>query len=169
MTLTGVIACGALLLAAACGSGGSSPGGTGTSAASPSASASPAAPRTAPALTVCQDVNTLRAGLHSLVTVSVTQPAASEIQAVTRGMQAAVADLGNTTSGRTEWRAQIDSLKSDLARLQSAASSYAASPSASGSSSVSSAKASVAAAAQRLLATVGNRCPSPSASPAPSS
>lgn len=111
----------------------------------------------------------MRAALRSITSVSISQGAVSEIQAVARGMEASVADLGNTVSGREEWQSQIDAVKSDLARLQSAASSYAASPSTRARSSVLSAKASVAAAAGRLLAAVGNRCPAPSATPVPSS
>jgi hypothetical protein len=156
-----------MLLAAACGSGGSSPGDTGTGGSSSSASASPAPSRPTPVLTVCQDVNSVRAALKSLVSTSITEAGVSEIQAVARGMEASVADLGQTVSGRTEWRSQVDALKSAVVRLQSAASSYAAAPSR--EAGVSSAKANVAVAARRLLATVGNRCPSPPATPAPSS
>jgi hypothetical protein len=116
---------------------------------------------------VCQDVNSVRAALKSLVSLSITEAGVSEIQAVARGMETSVADLGQTVSGRTEWQSQVDALKSAVARLQSAASSYAAAPSR--EAGVSSAKANVAVAARRLLAAVGNRClPSPSA-PAPSS
>jgi hypothetical protein len=118
---------------------------------------------------VCQDVDSVRAALRSIVTVSVTEAAVGEIEAVARGMEVSVADLGNTVSGREEWRSQIDAVKSELARLQSAASSYQASPSTRARSGVLSAKASVAVTARRLLAAVGNRCPSPSATPVPSS
>jgi hypothetical protein len=111
----------------------------------------------------------VRAALHNIAAVGVTEPAVSKIQSAAREMEAGVADLASTTSGRKEWRTQIDALKSDLARLKSAASSYADSPSASGRASVISTKASVAAAAQRLLATIGNRCPAPSATPVTSS
>jgi hypothetical protein len=114
-------------------------------------------------LTVCQDVNSVRAALTSLVAISITKANVSEIQAVARGMEASVADLGNTVSGRTEWRSQVDALKTAVAQLQSAASSYAAAPSR--EAGVKSAKANVAVAARRLLATVGNRCLSPTASP----
>lgn len=156
-----------LLLAAACGSSGSSPGGSGTGSASASAAVTPTSSRPSPVLTVCQDVDSLRAALHSLVSVSVTQAGVSEIQAVTRGMEASVADLSNTVSGQQEWRSEIDALKSRLTQLQSAASSYAASPSR--EAGVSSAIANVAVSARRLLTTVGNRCPSPPATPVPSS
>lgn len=161
--------CAVMFLAAACGSSGSSPGGTGAGGASSSAPASPGPSRSTPVLTVCQDVDSVRAALRSITSVSISQGAVSEIQAVARGMEASVADLGKTVSGREEWQSQIDAVKSDLARLQSAASSYAASPSTRARSSVLSAKASVAAAAGRLLAAVGNRCPAPSATPVPSS
>ena len=156
-----------MLLAAACSSGGGSPGGSGTGGTSSSASASSAPSRPTPVLTVCQDVNSVRAALTSLVSVSITQANVSEIKAVARGMEASVADLANTVSGRTEWQSQVDALKSAVTQLQSAASSYAAAPSR--EAGVKSAKANVAVAARRLLAAVGNRCPSPPATPVPSS
>jgi hypothetical protein len=164
--MSGATLCAAVLLAA-CGSGGSSPSGTGAGGTTSSAPASPGPTRATPVLTVCQDVNSVQAALHSLVSISITEAAVSEIQAVARGMETSVADLGQTVSGRTEWRSQVDALKSAVVRLQSAASSYAAAPSR--EAGVSSAKANVAVAARRLLATVGNRCPSPPATPAPSS
>jgi hypothetical protein len=156
-----------MFLAAACGSGGTSPGGTGTGGSS-GAPASSGSSRAAPVLTVCQDVDSVRAALRGIVSVSVTEAAVSEIEAVARGMAVSVADLGNTVSGREEWQSQIDAVKSELARLQSAASSYQAAPDTQARSSVLSAKASVAVTARRLLAAVGNRCPAPSATPAPS-
>ncbi len=156
-----------MFLAAACGSGGTSPGGTGTGGSS-GVPASSGSSRPAPVLTVCQDVDSVRAALRGIVSVGVTEAAVSEIEAVARGMKVSVADLGNTVSGREEWQSQIDAVKSELARLQSAASSYQAAPGTQARSSVLSAKASVAVTARRLLAAVGNRCPAPSATPAPS-
>lgn len=167
MAIEGAIASAALLLAAACGSGGSSPGGTGSGGPSSAVAASPGSASPSPVLTVCQDVASLRAAWHSLTTVSINEGAVSEIKAVARGIQASLSDL--SSSAGTEWKPQIDNLRSDLARLQSAADSLAASPSASGRSSATSAVASVAASTRRLLAAVGNRCPSPPPSPAPSS
>ena len=119
---------------------------------------------------MCQDVNSVRHALNSIVSVSISQAPISEIQAVTRGMQTAVTDLGNTVSGRTEWSSQIDALKTQLDRLESAASSDASAPPTNGGqSTVAAAKASVASAAQRLLSAVGNRCPAPTPTPVPSS
>src|SRR5579875_3003445 len=134
-----------MFLAAACGSGGTSPGGPGTgtgtgTGASSGVPASAGSSRPAPVLTVCQDVDSVRAALRGMVSVGVTESAVSEIEAVARGMKVSVADLGNTVSGREEWQSQIDAVKSELARLQSAASSYQAAPGTRARSSVLSAK-----------------------------
>jgi hypothetical protein len=160
VALKGAMVSAALLLAAACGSAGSSPAGGRSSGA-------PASPRTAPptpVLTVCQDVTTMRAALHSLTTVSITQGAVSEIKAAGRAIQTSLGDLSATAG--TEWRAQIDNLRSSVANLQSAADDYKASPSSSGRSKVGTAIGAVAADGRRLLTAIGNRCPSPSPSPA---
>jgi hypothetical protein len=164
MAVRGAIVSAALLIAAACGSSGSSPGGTGSSGPSPGAAVSPGPASPTPVLTVCQDVASLRAALHSLTSVGITEGAVSEIKAVARGIQASLSDL--SSSGHTEWRTQIDNLRSALANLQSAADTLAATPSSRGESSVRTAVGAVAADGQRLLAAIGNRCPSPSASAA---
>lgn len=86
---------------------------------------------------------------------------------MTRGIQASLSDLSK--SAGTRWRTQIDDLKSAAAGLQSAADDQAASPSRNGAATVTSRVADVAAAGRRLLAAVGNRCPSPSVTPVSSS
>lgn len=165
-SLAGVAAAATLVLAA-CSSGGGSSGGTGSPSASASASRSA---RPTPVLTVCQDVNSVRHALSSIVATSIGQAPISEIQAVTRAMQTALTDLSNTVSGQTEWSSQIAAVKTQLDRLQSAASSDAsAPPSNGGRSTVAAAKASVVAATGRLLSAVGNRCPAPTSTPMPSS
>src|ERR1700761_1181699 len=122
--LTGMAAAATLVLAA-CSSGGGSSGGTGSASASASASASP---RPTPSLTVCQEVSSVRHALSSIVATSIGQAPISEIQAVTRNMQTALTDLSNTVSGQHEWSSQIAALKTQLDRLQSAASSDASAP-----------------------------------------
>ncbi|HEY1672577.1 MAG TPA: hypothetical protein VGG50_07655 [Streptosporangiaceae bacterium] len=159
------LAAAATVVLAACSSGGGSSGGTGSAPASASASARPT-----PVLTVCQDVNSVRHALSSIVATSIGQAPISEIQAVTRAMQTALADLSNTVSGQTEWSSQIAAVKTQLDRLQSAASSDASAPPTNGGrSTVAAAKASVVAATGRLLSAVGNRCPAPTSTPVPSS
>ena len=161
------MAAAATLVLAACGSGGGSSSGTGSASARASTSASA---RPTPVLTVCQDVNSVRHALNSIVATSVGQAPISEIQAVTRAMQTAVTDLSNTVSGQHEWSSQIAALKTQLDRLQSAASSDASAPPANGGrSTVAAAKASVVAATGRLLSAVGNRCPAPTPTPVPGS
>jgi hypothetical protein len=121
-------------------------------------------------LTVCQEVNSVRHALSSIVATSIGQAPISEIQAVTRAMQTALTDLSNTVSGQNEWSSQIAALKTQLDRLQSAASSDAsAPPSNGGRSTVAAAKASVVAATGRLLSAIGNRCPVSTPTPVPSS
>jgi hypothetical protein len=165
--LTGIAAA-AILVLAACSSGGGSSSGAGS--ASASASASSVSARPTPVLTVCQDVNSVRHALSSIVATSIGQAPISEVQAVTRAMQTALTDLSSTVSGQTEWSSQIAALKTQLDRLQSAASSDASAPPTNGGqSTVAAAKASVVAATGRLLSAVGNRCPAPTATPAPSS
>jgi hypothetical protein len=165
--LTGMAAAVTLVLAA-CSSGGGSANGTGS--ASAIASASSAASRPTPVLTVCQEVDSVRHALSSIVATSIGQAPISEVQAVTRAMQTALTDLSNTVSGQHEWSSQIAALKTQLDRLQSAASSDASAPPTNGGrSTVAAAKASVVAATGRLLSAVGNRCPAPTPTPAPSS
>src|ERR1700761_1853866 len=162
--LTGMAAAATLVLAA-CSSGGGSSGGTGSASSAASASARPT-----PVLTVCQDVSSVRHALSSIVATSIGQAPISEVQAVARAMQTALTDLSNTVSGQHEWSSEIAAVKTQLDRLQSAASSDAsASPSSGGQSTVAAAKASVVAATGRLLSAVGNRCPAPTPTPAPSS
>jgi hypothetical protein len=159
----------ATLVLAACSSGGGSSSGTGSASATAAAS-SAASPRPTPSLTVCQDVNSVRHALSSIVATSIGQAPISEIQAVTRAMQTALTDLSNTVSGQTEWSSQIAALKTQLDRLQSAASSDASAPPTNGGrSTVAAAKASVVAATGRLLSAIGNRCPAPTSTPVPSS
>jgi hypothetical protein len=157
----------ATLVLAACSSGGGSSSGSGSASARASASASA---RPTPVLTVCQEVNSVRHALSSIVATSIGQAPISEIQAVTRAMQTALTDLSNTVSGQAEWSSQIAALKTQLDRLQSAASSDAsAPPTTGGRSTVAAAKASVVAATGRLLSAIGNRCPASTPTPVPSS
>jgi len=156
MVLNGAILALAMLPVAACGSGGGPPAGT----VPPSGPVPPRSAAPSPVLTVCQDVATLRAALHGLTSVSIGQGPVSEVSAAGRAIQASLSDLSRTAG--TEWQAQVGDLRSELEKLQSAAASLTASPSAHGQSTVTSAVASVAASGRRLLAAIGNRCPSPS-------
>ena len=163
------MAAAATLFLAACSSGGGSSSATG-SASPTAASSSAASPRPTASLTVCQEVSSVRHALSSIVATSIGQAPISEIQAVTRNMQTALTDLSNTVSGQHEWSSQIAALKTQLDRLQSAASSDASAPPTNGGrSTVAAAKASVVAATGRLLSAIGNRCPAATPAPVPSS
>ncbi|HEY2278135.1 MAG TPA: hypothetical protein VGI00_07250 [Streptosporangiaceae bacterium] len=160
--LAGMAAAATLVLAACSSSGGSAGGAGSASAGATASSAASASARPTPVLTVCQDVNSVRHALSSIVATSIGQAPISEVQAVTRAMQTALTDLSNTVSGQHEWSSQIAALKTQLDRLQSAASSDASAPPTNGGqSTVASAKANVVAAAGRLLSAIGNRCPAP--------
>lgn len=150
------------LVAAACGSGGNSPGGAGTSSPRPSVTASPA-----PTLSFCQDVAELRDTLQSLTPIKgAALPTSTQLKAAAADIQSSLSGLGN----RTEWQTQIDNLKAAVANMQSAADSLAASPGARGvASNVRTAVAGVNDSIRRLLTAVGSRCPSPSPSAVPSS
>jgi hypothetical protein len=165
--LTAMVAAATLVLAA-CSSGGGSSSSASASASAPSAASASAS--ATPSLTVCQDVSSVRHALSSIVATSIGQAPNSEVQAVTRAMQTALTDLSNTVSGQNEWSSQIAAVKTQLDRLQSAASSDASAPPTNGGrSTVAAAKASVVAATGRLLSAVGNRCPAPTSTPVPSS
>jgi hypothetical protein len=139
-----------LLLAAACGSNGTTPSAAGTTAARPT-----------PSLAVCQNVNELRATLTSLTPVKGALPTSTQMKAAAASIQANLAALGN----RTEWQTQIDNLKTAAANMQTAADNLAASPAARGvTGSARTAVAQANDSIRRLLVAVGSRCPSPSPS-----
>lgn len=152
MLLKATIAAATLLVAAGCGSGSSAP-----DAAAPS---SPAAASTQ-ALSFCQDVADLRAALQALTPVHGSLPSSSQLKAAVQDIETSLAGLGK----RTEWQTEINNLSAATANLKSATASLAASPGAPGvASQVRTAVAQVNDALRRLLAAVGNRCPSPSPS-----
>lgn len=146
----------AVLLTAACGSGGNSPGGTGAGSPRPTATASPA-----PTLSVCGDVERLRNTLDALTPLKGRLPSSTEMRAAEQDIQSSLSGLRN----RTEWQTQIDNLRAATENMRSAADNLAASPGARGAPSRARiAVAGVNHAIRRLLAAVGSRCPSPSPS-----
>jgi hypothetical protein len=158
MLLTGTVISAAMLVAAACGSGGTTPGSAGATSPQGGAAASPS-----PSLVICQDVDRIRATLHSLAPVKGSSlPSSSQLQAAAQEIKSSLSSMGN----RTEWQTQIDNLKAAAANLRTAAESLAASPGARGvSSDVRIAVAQANAAIRQFLTAVGSRCPSPSATP----
>jgi hypothetical protein len=162
LLLRGTVVAAVTLAAAACGSGGNSPSGAGATSPRPSVTASPA-----PTLSVCSDVDQLRATLASLSPIKgAALPTSTQLKAAAADIQSSLSGLGN----RTEWQTQIDNLKAAAANMQSAAESLAASPGARGvTSDVRVAVAGVNDSIRRLLTAVGSRCASPSPSAVPSS
>ena len=148
------VACGVVLLMAACGSGGSSPAATAPSSpavASPSVSA--------PSAAVCADTAALRTALDKLTHVQAQGTGAvAEIKADLANVKAATTKLANQAGN--QWQAQTSSLKSALTSLETAVKQVTANPSATAVTSVVTAIGEVTTATQHLFAAVGNRCPS---------
>jgi hypothetical protein len=146
------VALGIMLLAAACGSSGTS--STSSPAAAPSASSPSASP------VVCQDVDALRTSLTNLTHVKVGSGAVDALKADVSDVQAKLSALKDQVG--TQWSAQISLLESALSMLHTAVTGLG-----NGTSSVTSvvtALGSVTAATQSLLAAAATRCPSASPS-----
>ncbi len=151
-------ACGLALLAAGCGSSGSTPSGT----ASPSAAASSSAAASPANSVLCADAAALRASLDKLRHVTVGAGAVNEITADINAVKTALTTF--VTDARGQWQAQTSALSAALDTLKTAASSLAASPGVSTVSGVVAALGHVNTAAQNLLAAVNTDCPSVSPS-----
>jgi len=147
------VVCGLALLAAGCGSSGTSSGSPPASAASSSAPANAA---------LCADATALRASLDKLRHVSAGAGMADEITADLNEVKTALTTLVNEARG--QWQAQTSALSSALAKLRTAVSDLAAHPGASTVSGVAAALGEVSTAAQNLLAAVNTSCPSASPS-----
>jgi hypothetical protein len=115
---------------------------------------------------VCQDVTALRASLDKLTTIKISASTVDELKADVQGIKGSLSDLSSSAGGA--WHAQISNLQSVLATLETKVNAFAAAPSASGAADVAAAVGKVATAGRDLLAAVSSRCPSPSASPSPS-
>lgn len=156
LLLRGTCASAVLLLAAACTSGGDSPG-AGSPTSAPATSP-------APALALCQDVDKLNATAASLSPVKGTVRTSAEMKAAAQDIQSNLTHLGR----RTEWQTQIDNLQAATTNMQTAADQLAATPGARGvASNARIAVARVNDAIRRLVTAVGVRCPSPSPTPTP--
>jgi hypothetical protein len=156
---TVAIAAGAVMLVAACGSGGGLYGGS--SPATTSAAPSPAAP--SPTSALCQDAAALRASVHTLTQVNVGQGMGDEIKSDLADVRAKLNTL--TTQAHGRWQSQTSALSAALDKLQTAVSNLTSNPSASTVSATVSALREVSAAAGGLLTAIGKKCPSVSASP----
>ncbi len=153
---------GLVLLAAACGSSGSS-SGTQASAGSSSSSAA-AAPAATSAL--CEDVAALRGSLQRLTSIKVSASTVTELKTAAQDVQSNLATLGSAAG--SQWSEQIGNLKSALTKLQTSVSTLATERNASSVSGVVTAVAAVPVAGRQLLTAASSRCPSASASPTPS-
>ena len=146
---------GVMLLAAGCGSSGTSSSAPSSPAAAPTASSPAATPA------VCQDVDALRTSLTNLTHITVGKGAVDELKADVSDVQAKLTALKDQVG--TEWSAQISLLQSSLSTLHTAVTGLG-----NGSSSVANvvtALGGVTAATQSLLAAAATRCPSASPSP----
>jgi len=160
----GILLSGLVLLAAACGSGGSvsgspaSGGSPSPSAAAPSASGS----ATSASAASCSDVAALRGSLQELTSIRPSASTVTELRSAVQNVQANLAALGSAAGAL--WNGQVQNLRSALAKLQSAVSTLAAQRNASSVSGVVTALGGVSAAARQLLDAASPSCPSPSAS-----
>ncbi|HCU97638.1 MAG TPA: hypothetical protein DHU96_34975 [Actinobacteria bacterium] len=152
-------ASGVTLLAAGCGSGGSSPSGGGTPSGGATSAAPPsAAPGTTPVL--CQDAAALRASLTKLTHVSVGAGTANEIKADLADAKAKLTSLAADAHG--QWQAQTTALTTALGKVQAAVADLGTNPSPSTVAAVVTALGSVTTAASSLLAALSTACPSAS-------
>jgi hypothetical protein len=147
------------LLAASCGSGGST-SSTPSTATSSSATASPTT--SASDSVLCTDAAALRASLDKLRQVRVGAGTVSEITADLSGVKTALTTF--TSNARGQWQAQTSALSSALAKLTTSVSNLAAHPGVGAVSGVVSALGEVNTAAQNLLAVVNTSCLSASPS-----
>jgi len=159
---------GLALLAAGCGSGGSSgstPAGGSSSpaASSPASSAPPTSPGAEANSALCADAAALRASVDKLRHITVGAGTASEIAADLKEVKAALTTFIQDAHG--QWQAQTSALSSAIATLSTAVSSLTASPGVGTVSGVVAALGGVSTAAQNLLAAVNPSCLSASASP----
>lgn len=153
-----------VLLAAACGSGGSSPGSPASAGSPPPGTAAPSASSPASTSALCEEVDALRGSLQKLTSIRPSLGTVNELRTALQDVQSKLSSLGGAAS--TQWSAQIGNLNSALTKLQSAVSTLAAERNASSVSGVITATGSVAVAARQFLAAASSSCPSPSASPA---
>jgi hypothetical protein len=154
-----MIAGGLALLAAGCGSGGS----TSSTPSTATSSSTTAFPATSPSNSVlCANVAALHASLDKLRQVRVGAGTVTEITSDLNGVKTALTTFTNNARG--QWQAQTSSLDSALAKLRTSASNLAAHPGVSTASGVVAALGEVNTAAQNLLAAVNTSCPSASPS-----
>ena len=160
----GILLSGLVLLAAACGSGGSgsgspaSAGSPSSTAAAPSASGS----ATSTSAALCSDVAALRGSLQELTSIRPSANTVTEIRSAVQNVQTNLAALASAAGA--VWNGQVQNLRSALAKLQSAVSTLAAQRNVSSVSGVVTALGGVSAAARQLLDAASPSCPSPSAS-----
>ena len=153
---------GLVLLAAACGSSGSS--SSGHASAGSSASSAAAAPAATSAL--CEDVAALRGSLQRLTSIKVSANTVTELKTGAQDVQSNLSSLSSAAG--SQWSAQVGNLKSALTKLQTSVSTLATERNASSVSGVATAIAAVPIAGRQLLTAASARCPSASASPTPS-
>jgi len=160
----GILLSGLVLLAAACGSGGSasgtqaSVGSASSSAAAPSASAS----TTSVSAALCSDVAALRGSLQELTSIRPSAGAVTELRAAVQNVQTNLSSLASAAGAL--WSGQVQNLGAALTKLQSAVSTLATQRNASSVSGVVTTVGGVSAAARQLLDAASPSCPSPSAS-----
>jgi hypothetical protein len=149
-----VLLCSLVLLAAACGSGGSPSGGPG-SASSPAPSAA-STPASAPAA-LCSDVAAVRESLQEFAGVRPAADTTHELRRAVQNVQSDLASLRGTAGAL--WSGQIRSLETALARVQHAVSMLSVRRDDASVSAVVRALGGVSAPARDLREAVSAKCP----------
>jgi hypothetical protein len=156
------IACGVALLTVACGSSSSSTasGGSSSPAAAAPSSAAAAPSVSAASSALCADAAALRTSLHKLTDIQASAGQGAVPEVKTDLANVKTAATSFTNDAKGQWQSQTSSLKSALTSLQAEVQKLAANPSTAGLASVVSALGQVTTAAQQLFAAVGKDCPS---------
>jgi hypothetical protein len=149
------MACGVVLMTAACGSSSSS---TASGASSPPAAAAPSF--SAASAAMCADAAALRTSLDKLthIQAGAGHGVANEVKTDLANVKTAATSFANDAKG--QWQSQTSSLKSALTSLQTEVQKLGANPSTAAVSSAFTALGQVATAAEQLFAAVGKDCPS---------
>ena len=155
------MACGVALMTVACGSSSSSTASGGSS--SPAAASPPAAATpsvSAASSALCADAAALRTSLDKLTHIQAGAGKGAVDEVKTDLADVKTAATSFASDAKGQWQSQTSSLKSALTSLQTEVQKLAANPSTAGVSSVVTALGQVTTAASQLFAAVGKDCPS---------
>jgi hypothetical protein len=154
------MACGVALMTAACGSSSSSTASGASSSPAASPSSAAAPSVSAASSALCADTAALRTSLDKLTHIQAGAGHGAVNEVKTDLANVKTAATSFANDAKGRWQSQTSSLKSALTSLQAEVQKLAANPSTAGVASVVSALGQVTTAAQQLFAAVGKDCPS---------